>query len=32
MIVREEIDDNCVFDFCSMEPETALTFTHGHFN
>ena len=29
------IDDNCVFDFFDhrlMDPETALTFTHGHFN
>ena len=29
------IDDNCVFDFFNrllMDPEVALTFTHGHFN
>jgi len=32
--VRGVIDDNCVFDFFNhllMDPETALTFTHGHF-
>ena len=29
------IDDNCVFGSlitCSMNPETAVTFTRGHFN
>ena len=32
------MDDNCVLDFfnyrltCSMNPETALTCTHGHFS
>ena len=27
------IDDSSVFDFtCLMDPEAALTFTHGHFN
>ena len=32
-VVRGLIDDNCVFVlFCSMNPETAVTFTHGHFN
>jgi len=31
----ELIDDNCVLIFlitCSMNPETAVTFTSGHFN
>ena len=26
------MDDNCVFIFCSMSSETAVTFTGGHFN
>ena len=33
--MRGLIDDNCVFDSlitCSMNPETAVTFTRGHFN
>ena len=29
--MRGLIDDNCVFD-CLMNPETAVTFTCGHFN
>ena len=31
--MRGLIDDNCVFDFFNrllVDPETALTFTHGH--
>ena len=33
--MRGLIDDNCVFGFlitCPMNPETAVTFTRGHFN
>ena len=26
------IDDNCVLIACSMNCETAVTFTYGHFN
>ena len=26
------MDDNCGFIFCSMNSETAVTFTGGHFN
>ena len=26
------IDDSRVLIACSMNPETAVTFTHGHFN